>query len=260
MTKDQLRKLWIDAGGEFHGPNVETGYMPEDKLLPFLDKMVSALLVARGRLIEKCDESLVSFYGHDVDALEALVNAIPDNVNVTKIMLGIEPGADGQGVERYAGDVADVQAELNRLGDELEQYQLGMKRPPPPGEQKSFNQWWSSLPEGRRNVLRDEKWRLAEAAYEATTSLVPSWVVNSLGELGVKIGERLFFLYKGQSLEYPKGGDMQWRYVMKREFGETCHPLDWVERGYSEKRYAVEGVFYPGISQGKPEDWTWRPL
>lgn len=35
-----LRKLWRDAGGSFHGPNVETGTMPEATLLPFLRKLV----------------------------------------------------------------------------------------------------------------------------------------------------------------------------------------------------------------------------
>lgn len=36
MNDDQLRKLWTDAGGRFHGPNVETGYVSESLLLPFL--------------------------------------------------------------------------------------------------------------------------------------------------------------------------------------------------------------------------------
>lgn len=31
-----LRKMWRDAGGEFHGPTIETGTMPENKLLVFL--------------------------------------------------------------------------------------------------------------------------------------------------------------------------------------------------------------------------------
>ncbi len=33
---DVLRNLWRQAGGSFHGPNIETGTMPEAKLLPFL--------------------------------------------------------------------------------------------------------------------------------------------------------------------------------------------------------------------------------
>jgi hypothetical protein len=54
------------------------------------------------------------------------------------------------------------------------------------------------------------------------------WIVNSYGELGVKIGDKFFFLYKGYSLEYGKhliGDevlDLQWRLVGKREFGECC--------------------------------------
>jgi hypothetical protein len=35
-SDDLLRAQWMAAGGEFHGPNVETGTMPETLLLPFL--------------------------------------------------------------------------------------------------------------------------------------------------------------------------------------------------------------------------------
>lgn len=56
------------------------------------------------------------------------------------------------------------------------------------------------------------------------------WVVNSLAELGVKIGDQFFWLYKGESLVYDRGrsGDnapLRWRPVRKREFGECCHPV-----------------------------------
>lgn len=44
------------------------------------------------------------------------------------------------------------------------------------------------------------------------------WVVNDLGELGVKVGNQLFFLYKGDSIS----SGNKWRPVGKREFGETC--------------------------------------
>lgn len=36
---DMLRDCWRAAGGEFHGPNVETGTMPESKLLPYLQRL-----------------------------------------------------------------------------------------------------------------------------------------------------------------------------------------------------------------------------
>ncbi len=35
-TNDELRRMWREAGGKFHGPHVETGTMPEEKLLDFL--------------------------------------------------------------------------------------------------------------------------------------------------------------------------------------------------------------------------------
>lgn len=70
----------------------------------------------------------------------------------------------------------------------------------------------------------------------------PEWVVNSIGELGVKIGNRFFFLYKGGSLEYDmKDEPMKWRPVYKREFGEVCHP-----ENYSR---AADGVYSFG------DDW-----
>jgi hypothetical protein len=31
----------------------------------------------------------------------------------------------------------------------------------------SFNEWFLSLPEGQQKVLREDKWMLAEAAYQA---------------------------------------------------------------------------------------------
>lgn len=37
----ELRGMWYGAGGMFHGPNVETGTMPEHKLLPFLRSLAS---------------------------------------------------------------------------------------------------------------------------------------------------------------------------------------------------------------------------
>jgi hypothetical protein len=106
------------------------------------------------------------------------------------------------------------------------------------------------------------------------------WVVNDLGELGVCVNGRYFFLYKGGSLEY--GGDpdsqrdgvalhddgtqMMVRMVGKREFGETCHPISHmkVENGVIYDRtprpYREQLVYTPGLSFGKPEDGYWRPL
>lgn len=91
------------------------------------------------------------------------------------------------------------------------------------------------------------------------------WIVNDLGELGVEIEGRYFFLYKGGSLEYKDGTHddgtpMLYRPVGKREFGETCWPLSWVLAGRREDRYRVNLTYTPGRSFGKPEDGDWRPL
>ena len=69
-----------------------------------------------------------------------------------------------------------------------------------------------------------------KARRDLTKDMV-TWVTNDNGELGVKVEDKFFFLYKGQSLVYENGlhdngKPIQWRAVFKREFGETCKP--WV--------------------------------
>lgn len=58
------------------------------------------------------------------------------------------------------------------------------------------------------------------------------WVVNDNAELGVKIKDRFFFCYKGQSLAYvdgkhDDGSPIKWRPVFKREFGECVRPINY---------------------------------
>lgn len=80
------------------------------------------------------------------------------------------------------------------------------------------------------------------------------WVVNSIGELGVKVGDEHHFLYKGQSLVYREGSDddglkLFVRPVYKREFGEVCHPPN----------VTLDNSAMP-YSFGNPEDWIPLPL
>lgn len=82
----------------------------------------------------------------------------------------------------------------------------------------------------------------------------PKWIVNDIGELGVLVGRRAFFLYKGDSLEYtdPRhddGTETMYRLVGKREFGETCQPPGFWD---SEGKCKYPGRYTVGD--------TWRPL
>lgn len=49
MTDDDLRKLWREAGGSFHGPRVETGTMPEAALLSFLRGIFGKVALAEAQ-------------------------------------------------------------------------------------------------------------------------------------------------------------------------------------------------------------------
>lgn len=46
---DDLRAWWREQGGRFHGPNVETGTMPEEQLLPALRGLFEQLNDAQQR-------------------------------------------------------------------------------------------------------------------------------------------------------------------------------------------------------------------
>jgi hypothetical protein len=90
---------------------------------------------------------------------------------------------------------------------------------------------------------------------------VPEWIVNNLGELGVRVGGRFFFLYKGRSLEYRNDGDpderlMRYRPVGKREFGETCQPLglDRLTDRYDEET-GGEWKILPLVPHGPAFTW-----
>jgi hypothetical protein len=94
----------------------------------------------------------------------------------------------------------------------------------------------------------------------------PKWIVNDLGELGVEVCGRCFFLYKGDNIEYESGKHddgttILYRPVGKREFGETCKPDAYYSKGYHKKdRYTEPLVFHPRLSFGKPEDGNWHEL
>jgi len=102
---------------------------------------------------------------------------------------------------------------------------------------------------------------------QMTMSTEPRWIVNDMGELGVEIGGRCFFCYKGDSIEYADGvhddgTQILFRGIGKREFGETVWPMSWINEGRSERRYTQELVYIPGISDGDPDDpaYKWAPL
>jgi len=158
----------------------------------------------------------------------------------------------------------------------------------------AFEAWTQTQPHGKYPLKRDGEGQYwadgTEVAWDAWQGALsqpaqegewaePVWIVNDLGELGVKANGRFFFLYKGDNLEYHtvsevKNGvvmhgdhdPMQYRIVGKREFGEVCHPVTQlrVVNGYihdmTPRRYTQELVYTPGLSDGSPNDGLWRDL
>lgn len=62
-----------------------------------------------------------------------------------------------------------------------------------------------------------------ELALNSLTKEDIQWVVNDVADLGVKIGNKCFFLYKGRTIV---NNGKKYRKVYKREFGESVHPID----------------------------------
>jgi hypothetical protein len=76
-----------------------------------------------------------------------------------------------------------------------------------------------------KGIYRVEPHNMVLAHDSPLRSSDVEWIVNNHGELGVKIGEQMFFLYKGESLMYTEPG-MTYRAVEKREFGASCRAPD----------------------------------
>lgn len=94
------------------------------------------------------------------------------------------------------------------------------------------------------------------------------WVVNDIAELGVKIGNQFFWLYKGHSLVYGDNHDtnkdgivintddgkpMSWRPVFKREFGDCCHPVN-----YEDLKKCGHQHYIGTVSLSDSDEW--KPL
>lgn len=180
-------------------------------------------------------------------------------------------GAPRQSLPEIADlDLADVQAAIKRLSSMI---------PVRVDPNDTAGEWIVlNLPQILEAVYGKDRIQQREPVTQ--DNLEPQWIVNSLGELGVRVADRFFFLYKGYNLEYGKymtnrdghainddGSVMQYRIVGKREFGETCHPITWmkVENGVlydrTPKPYTTVKLEYiPGLSFGEPGDGDWRPL
>lgn len=80
LDDDTLRALWRNCGGEFFGPNIETGTMPEARLLPFLrDLMAAAADQAREQLFRPFDSGDPEITGRRLLGYQ-MANSRGDNI------------------------------------------------------------------------------------------------------------------------------------------------------------------------------------
>jgi hypothetical protein len=104
-------------------------------------------------------------------------------------------------------------------------------------------------------IIASNKHKKQFAAQAELSPKVVEWVVNDLGELGVRIHDRHFFMYKGVSIEYDT--DIRVRLIDSWEYGETCWPIEWVKRGYRDSNYTAAAIVPIGSSD--MQNWYVAP-
>lgn len=85
-TDVHLREIWKNNGGMFHGPHIETGTMPESKLLP----MLKAHLLASEKYwdVKAEKHTILSYFSAWLDDLEECqVSDIEEHIKTAKKMI-----------------------------------------------------------------------------------------------------------------------------------------------------------------------------
>ncbi len=87
MTDDELRAMWREAGGRFHGPNIETGTMPESILLPFLRRMREFAQAGGHTMTDTLQQVIAemrAFESETLDAWATRLQRLADGAEVVK--------------------------------------------------------------------------------------------------------------------------------------------------------------------------------
>lgn len=107
-SDEQLRRVWREAGGRFHGPNIETGTMPESKLLPFLRSMLD-LAPAREKSEPAPVAQIETFFTIDENNFKAFEVFL----STSGRPLDLEPALTGE--DNEANSISDPSLPLPRV-------------------------------------------------------------------------------------------------------------------------------------------------
>lgn len=94
---------------------------------------------------------------------------IPAECDVRKILLAVVPGDDGMGLECYAENTDDVVSKMTELAQELEDWQLGIRRQP------ILAEW--------REAVRVAREALAQAKHNTTHGQIAANCRDAIAQL-----------------------------------------------------------------------------
>lgn len=124
-----LRDAWREAGGEFFGPNVETGGMPEAKLLPFLRSLIRTT-VETSDALSKCYDAFM--IGSDARTPQTLLANIENASRRSACLSAIEREFFTRTIDNDDGEDTE-ECDLNwgaEPAEYVEQFRAALTRSP----------------------------------------------------------------------------------------------------------------------------------
>jgi hypothetical protein len=91
-------------------------------------------------------------------------------------------------------------------------------------------------------------------------------IVNSKGELGIRVGRECFFIIDGRLMQYNEshhhesGAPIQYRQTVAGEFIGAIHPASWANAASGQNFYSAAVMPTAASKWQIPKNLKWRPL